>query len=143
MDLSKSNYSCDGQMSFDDFFKELENEKWDTGQYMNLPESDSKFDITKYIPAGFEHAISREKLCEITGLKDRVIRGLIEESRRFTIIISNNDGSGYWIYPDNPTDKEKELLNKYVKQQEHRAKSIFYALYPARHALKEGAENGR
>jgi len=100
--------------------------------------------IIEYIPKGYENAISRKDLCAITGLQDRVVRNLIEEARRTTIIISNNDGSGYWLYPDNPTIKETSLLNKYVQQQERRAKSIFYALYPARKRLKEGAkENGR
>lgn len=92
--------------------------------------------ITDYIPKGSANAVSRKKLCQITGLKDRVVRKMIEEARRSTIIISNNDGSGYWIYPENPTAKEKELLRKYVKLQESRAKSIFYALRPARLQMK-------
>jgi len=98
--------------------------------------------IIEYIPKGYENAISRKTLCNKTGLNDRVVRGLIEEARRNTIIISNNDGSGYWIYPDNPTEHEKNMLNRYVKQQESRAKSIFYALYPARQRMKGGANNG-
>lgn len=98
--------------------------------------------IIDFIPEGSEHAISRSDLCRITGLGDRVVRNLIEEARRETIIISNNDGSGYWIYPENPTDKEKELLYRYVKQQESRAKSIFYALRPARLRTKGGATDG-
>lgn len=95
--------------------------------------------IVDFIPEGSEKAISRRDLCRVTGLSDRVVRSLIEEARRETIIISNNDGSGYWIYPENPTETEKQLLNKYVKQQESRAKSIFYALRPARLRTKGGA----
>ena len=98
--------------------------------------------IIEYIPKGIENAISRKSLCAKTGLNDRVVRQRIEEARRNTIIISNDDGSGYWIYPEDPTPAEKNMLNKYVKQQESRAKSIFYALYPARKAMKEGVENG-
>lgn len=98
--------------------------------------------ITDYIPTGSNNAISRKNLCAVTGLGDRIVRGLIEEARRETIIISNNDGSGYWIYPEFPTEEEKELLRKFVKQQESRAKSIFYALYPARQMMKGGADNG-
>ena len=97
--------------------------------------------ITDYIPKGYANAISRKSLSAKTGLKDRVVRNLIEEARRDTIIISNNDGSGYWIYPDNPTEEEKHLLSKYVKAQENRAKSIFYALYPARQMMKGAAKN--
>ena len=39
-DISKSNYSCDSQMSFEDCVKEMDSYKWDTGQYMNLPETE-------------------------------------------------------------------------------------------------------
>lgn len=97
--------------------------------------------IIEYIPKGYKNAISRKNLCIATGLNDRIVRKLIEEARRETIIISNNDGSGYWIYPEEPTEHEKHLLNVFVKQQESRAKSIFYALYPARQMMKEGAGN--
>lgn len=100
--------------------------------------------ITDYIPEGVENAISRNNLCIVTGLKDRVVRELIEEARRETIIISNYDGSGYWLFPDDPTSEEKEMLERYVKTQESRAKSIFYALRPARLALRKGGVvNGR
>lgn len=99
--------------------------------------------IVDYIPTGYENAISRKDLCKKTGLNDRVARNLIEEARRTTIIISNNDGSGYWLYPKEPTEHEKLLLHRFVKQQESRAKSIFYALRPARIMMKEGANNGR
>ena len=99
--------------------------------------------IIEYIPKGHKNAISRKNLCIKTGLKDRVVRNLIEEARRNTIIISNNDGSGYWRYPENPNIEEKMMLEKYVKQQESRAKSIFYALYPARMMMKEGAGNDK
>ena len=98
--------------------------------------------IIDYIPKRQKNAISRRSLCTLTGLGDRVIRGLIEEARRETIIISNNDGSGYWLFPDDPTEDEKEMLRRYVKQQESRAKSIFYALRPARQMMKGGAANG-
>ena len=97
--------------------------------------------ITEYIPKGINNAISRKDLCIATGLSDRIVRRLVEEARRETIIISNNDGSGYWIYPENPTEREKEILCKFVKQQESRAKSIFYALYPARQMMKGVAKN--
>lgn len=96
--------------------------------------------IIDFIPKGHKNAISRQNLCIKTGLKDRVVRALIEEARRETIIISNNDGSGYWLFPDDPTPEEKQMLYKFVKQQESRAKSIFYALRPARQKVKGGVE---
>lgn len=92
--------------------------------------------ITDFIPEGFENAISRKELCRLTGLKDRDMRSMIEAARRETIIISSCDGSGYWLFPNDPTDQEKQLLQKYVQQQERRAKSIFYALKPARKLMK-------
>ena len=98
--------------------------------------------IIDYIPKGYKNAISRKMLCQKTGLEDRVVRALIEEARRETIIISNNDGSGYWLFPDNPTEAEERMLQRYVKQQESRAKSIFYALRPARLRLKGSTNNG-
>ena len=94
--------------------------------------------IIDYIPEGSERAISRKDLCRLTGLTDRNVRNLIEAARRETIIISNTDGSGYWLYPEDPTEHEKEMLYKFVKQQESRAKSIFYALRPARLRTKGG-----
>ena len=92
--------------------------------------------IIDHIPKGYKNAISRKNLCALTNLNDRAVRELIEEARRNTIIISNNDGSGYWRYPNDPTETEKIMLQRYVKQQESRAKSIFYALRPARLAMK-------
>lgn len=38
IDLSKKEYTCTGQMSFDECLAEMERYKWDSGQYMNLPE---------------------------------------------------------------------------------------------------------
>jgi len=96
--------------------------------------------IIDYIPEGYANAISRKNLSAVTGLNDRIVRRLIEEARRDTIIIANDDGSGYWRFPDNPTEHEKRCLRKFVKQQESRAKSIFYALYPARMKMKEGKQ---
>ena len=137
------NYFCDNQMNLEECLQEMERHKWETGQYMNLPEvEESRMQIINYIPQGSANAISRKDLVAKTGYTDRKIRDLIEEARRETIIISNNDGSGYWLYPDNPTEREKELLERYVKQQESRAKSIFYALRPARQMMKGGVQNG-
>lgn len=139
--FKNNNYSCDNQMTFEECLKELEMHNKKHLPTCTAPES--RIDIVAYIPAGCDNAISRKNLCNLTGLKDRVVRSLIEEARRNTIIISNNDGSGYWQFPDKPTDEEVKLLEKYVNQQENRAKSIFYALRPARMKLKGGVINGK
>lgn len=44
IDFSKSDYSCDNQMNFDECLKEMENYKWETGQYINLPEMEEMND---------------------------------------------------------------------------------------------------
>lgn len=50
-------------------------------------------DITNYIPYGKNNAVTRQKLCEITGLTDRKVRELIEKARHEGyIIINNQDG---------------------------------------------------
>ena len=38
LDLDKANYSCEGQMNFEECLKEIELYKWESGYYMNLPE---------------------------------------------------------------------------------------------------------
>lgn len=38
IDFSKFNYSCENQMTFEECIQEIEKYKWETGQYMNLPE---------------------------------------------------------------------------------------------------------
>lgn len=40
IDLSKCNYECENQMNFEECLKEMYRYKWETGQYMNLPESE-------------------------------------------------------------------------------------------------------
>ena len=40
IDFSKDNYSCDNQMTFEECLKEMDNYKWETGQYINLPEKE-------------------------------------------------------------------------------------------------------
>lgn len=40
IDLSKSNYECENQMNFDECLKEMDRYKWETGQYINLPETE-------------------------------------------------------------------------------------------------------
>lgn len=44
IDFSKFDYSCDNQMNFDECLKEMENYKWETGQYINLPETEEMND---------------------------------------------------------------------------------------------------
>lgn len=82
--------------------------------------------ILDYIPKGRENAISKEKLCQITGLGDRVVRNEIAKARRDVAILNLQDGRGYFI----PTTVEE--VDTYIKQEEHRAKSIFVNLKGAK-----------
>lgn len=40
IDFSKSKYVCENQMTLEECLKEIEEYKWQTGQYMNLPEQE-------------------------------------------------------------------------------------------------------
>lgn len=87
--------------------------------------------ILDYIPYGKENAITRSELVFKIGLSDRKVRNLIADARRETVIINLQDGGGYYI----PTDRAE--IERYLKQETHRAKSIFYRLKSARRALKD------
>ena len=75
--------------------------------------------IIDYIPYGKENAVSRKQLCTITGLPDRLMRREIERARKDYVIL-NIDGSGYF----QPTDKEKLLVERWLRQERSRSKSI-------------------
>lgn len=87
--------------------------------------------ITNYIPKGKENAITRKDLCETTGLSDRLVRELISQARRDTVIINLQNGNGYY----QPTDKAE--IAQFVRQETARLKSIGWSLKAARNALKE------
>jgi hypothetical protein len=53
--------------------------------------------ILDYIPTGQANAITRHKLHQLTGLRDRTIRKEIEKARASgNIIINLQDGKGYY-----------------------------------------------
>lgn len=82
--------------------------------------------IVDYIPKGKENAISRERLRQKTGLEDRQMRRMIADARRDTCIINDQKGRGYYR-PDNKAEAER-----YIRQEEHRAKTIFMNLQGAK-----------
>ena len=84
------------------------------------------FNILNYIPRGKENAISRARLREVTGLNDSVMRQEIAKARREACIINLQDGRGYYL----PTTIEE--VDRFIAQEEHRAKSIFTNLSGAR-----------
>lgn len=67
--------------------------------------------ITDYIPAGKENAITRAQLCALTGFSDRAVRQLIEVARiEGEVIINNQDGKGYYISQD-PEDIRRQMAS--------------------------------
>ena len=77
--------------------------------------------IIDFIPYGKENAITRQKLCEITGLPDRKVRELIEKARHEGyIIINNQDGKGYY-----QTNDPKDIEAQY-RQARKRALTILH-----------------
>ena len=42
IDFSKCNYECENQMNFEECLRQMEIYKWQSGQYMNLPETEEK-----------------------------------------------------------------------------------------------------
>lgn len=91
--------------------------------------------ILEYIPVGREKAITREELVKRTGLDDRQVRELIQRARRDGAILNLQDGRGYFR-PDCSKQEEVHLLERFVRQEEHRLKSIGWALRGARRILK-------
>lgn len=87
--------------------------------------------ITDYIPEGRENAITRQRLCALTGLPDRKVREEIEQARRRgAIIVNAQDGAGYF-----QTDDLGEIKRQF-NQNEHRAKSILAQQKHLRRRLK-------
>jgi hypothetical protein len=95
-------------------------------------------EVFEIIPLGRENAISRLKLCNRTGLKDRVMRRYIEKARRIQnektgFILSSAHYNGYWLSFDvgelkdfvkeddsrkNSSDKRNDNIKKYIAEQE-------------------------
>ena len=73
----------------------------------------------RYLEIGKDKAKTREQLCELSGLCDRVVRREIEALRdKGIIIINNQDGKGYYISED------VEEMQRQFRQNQARAMSI-------------------
>lgn len=68
---------------------------------------------------------------KVTGFTDREVRRLIADARRDTVIINHQDGKGYY------KTSNKAEIERYIKQESKRARTIFYRLKGARKALQE------
>ena len=106
--------------------------------------------IVELIPVGSGNAISRNllvQLCVQNGLideslsvsgKDRLMRRLIEHARIDYTILNLSDGRGYY----RPSKEDLMELQKYIRQEESRAKSTFKNLSMAK-KLYEDYKTGR
>lgn len=90
--------------------------------------------IVNLIPYGKANAISRVSLRNITGLSDRNVRHLIAEARTDTIILTVDNGKGYF----RPTKDELEEIQVWLKKETARANSTFKSIESAREILKGG-----
>ena len=106
-----------------------------------------QINIAMLIPQGRDNFISRFELtkqCLEKGLidsnshdSDRSMRKLLEIARRDYVIL-NRSGGGYY----RPTKDELKELQKYIRQEENRAKAVFANLKMAK-ALYEDLKAGR
>lgn len=87
--------------------------------------------VAAHLNEGAENAVSRETLCRLTGMQDREVREVISKIRRYVPVLSF--GNGYFI----PAASEKHLINRWLEQEQSRAKSIFWSMRGARKAVKE------
>ena len=95
-------------------------------------------EIINFIPYGKANAVSRNELSNVTGLNDRKVRLLISKARKECVILSLENGSGYY----QPTADDYPELRRFINREESRAKSVFGSLKKAR-ALCEDYERGR
>ena len=84
--------------------------------------------ILSAIGEGQENAVHLSELIRISGMTDRELRKTIEYIRRQGIVILSGN-SGYYF----PADEAE--LKAFVRQEEHRARSILVTLRPAKHYL--------
>lgn len=88
--------------------------------------------IVEYIPYGQANAITRRRLCRLTGLPDREVRELIGVARNKTAIINLQNGGGYF----RPLPEERRLVERWMAQEKRRAKRVFWSLKGARDFLR-------
>jgi len=122
-------------------------EKFNIYQKKATGNKNPQINIAMLIPQGRDNAISRFELtkqCLEKGLidsdshdPDRAMRKLLEITRRDYVVL-NRSGGGYY----RPTKDELKELQKYIRQEESRAKAVFANLKMAK-ALYEDLKAGR
>ena len=74
------------------------------------------------LQVGRQNAISRQELSRITGYRDRLVREAIEGLRHDKVIISLDQGDGYYI-PDSTPQGRLEAA-AWLERQDRRMQSI-------------------
>lgn len=87
--------------------------------------------VVDFIPVGEENAISRDRLCMLTGLHDRLLREAISQARRNEAIL--NFGKGCFL----PKRDDGALVERWKRQECARAKSIFWSMKGANKFVEE------
>ena len=79
--------------------------------------------IEEYIPAGYEHRVSRGYLHEIMHIPDRQVRLMIADARERGILIASCDG-GYFQYRD---ERDDPYFLDYMRKEDKRFRSQSHA----------------
>lgn len=75
--------------------------------------------ILDFIPTGKENAVSKQKLCELTGTDERLIRASIKRQVENGVpILSSSGHKGYWYSDD------IDEIEEFIRENEHRVKSL-------------------
>lgn len=89
----------------------------------------------EHIPVGRDNAVTRQRLCDITGLNDREVRRQISELRAKDddsnlVIVSVSNGRGYFR-SNNPDD-----IRHFIAEMQKRNRMVYQAIKVAKRTLK-------
>lgn len=77
-------------------------------------------DILNYIPVGHKNAVTRGTLSNLTGMKDRTNRELIEQVRQHYVVLNMGDAKGYFL----PGPGEENLVRACRNKELSRYRAI-------------------
>ncbi len=88
--------------------------------------------LLDYIPYGCKNAVTYDYLQSITRMNRREIRHEIHRLRADTPIINLSDGNGFF----RPLPEEKMLVERFIKQEQSRARQTLSATKGAREFVR-------
>lgn len=92
-----------------------------------------KYSVYNALGVGEKNAVSRRKLCKSVGCNDRVVRKAIEDLRRDRVIITDDNGTGYYIPTSDNAGRARASYR--VARQEKRIRSIRRSMKGAKQFL--------